>query len=317
MGEAHLSGPRAARPATDQGGDRRRVVRRPEGRHPHESGARSEDARHRVDPGHREGGLVAEQRQQPGEAARKHRLAGARRPGQQQVVGARGGDLERPPGPLLAAHVREVRHLGERLEVVGRRRQRRRVAFAAQVGDGVGEVADADRLDAGERDLRPRFRGTDEVSQPRTAGALRRDERPGHGPQATVQRQLTERGVPFQGRTRELVGRSKQRKRDRQVEAGAFLAQGGRGEIDRDAPHGRPLELGGGDPRADALLRLLAGAVGEPDDRERVDPPLQVCFDLDAARVDADECMRDGASEHVATLDDEPRRRCDEIVPAV
>ena len=66
----------------------------------------------------------------------------------------------------------------------------------------------------------------------------------------------------------------------------------------------RPLELGRRDAAADPLLRLLAGAVGQPDDRERRRAALQVRLDLDAPRVEADERVGDGAGEHVATLGD-------------
>ena len=50
-----------------------------------------------------------ERRQDPRQAPREHRLAGARRAGEQQVVPAGGGELERAPRPLLAAYVGEVR----------------------------------------------------------------------------------------------------------------------------------------------------------------------------------------------------------------
>ena len=44
----------------------------------------------------------------PGQPPREHRLARARRPAEQQVVAAGGGDLERAPRALLAADVGEV-----------------------------------------------------------------------------------------------------------------------------------------------------------------------------------------------------------------
>jgi hypothetical protein len=40
-----------------------------------------------------------------------------------------------------------------------------------------------------------------------------------------------------------------------------------------------------------------------------------VGFDLDAARVETDECMSDCPGEHVATLDDELLRVCARFVP--
>src|SRR5439155_8250626 len=97
---------------------------------------------------------------------------------------------------------------------------------------------------------------------------------------------------------------------DRQVEPRPLLAQIRGREIDGDAAL-RPLELGGGDAAANAMLRLLAGAVGEPDDCEPGHPALQVSFDFDATRVEPDERMRDRACEHVATVGDQSPHVCD------
>ena len=55
---------------------------------------------------------------------------------------------------------------------------------------------------------------------------------------------------------------------------------------------------GGDDAAADAVLRLLAGAVGEPDDREARNARLEVRLDLDLARLEPDERMGDRAREH-------------------
>jgi hypothetical protein len=46
------------------------------------------------------------------------------------------------------------------------------------------------------------------------------------------------------------------------------------------------------------VLRLLAGAVGEADDREPRDARLEVGLDLDASRLEADERVGDRTSEH-------------------
>ena len=52
-------------------------------------------------------------------------------------------------------------------------------------------------------------------------------------------------------------------------------------------------------PLLDAMLRLLAGAVGEPDDRERRQVGAdEVRLDLDAARLEADDGGGEGACEH-------------------
>ena len=50
------------------------------------------------------------------------------------------------------------------------------------------------------------------------------------------------------------------------------------------------------------MLRLLAGAVGEPDDREARNARLEVRFHLDAPRFETDERVGDRASEHTSTV---------------
>ena len=77
-----------------------------------------------------------------GQPAREHRLAGAGRADHQQVVPARGRDLERALGVLLPADVREIGRLRRRLVRVRRGRLGRlgRPAAVKQVGeaDSVG-----------------------------------------------------------------------------------------------------------------------------------------------------------------------------------
>src|SRR5215211_4936660 len=63
------------------------------------------------------------------------------------------------------------------------------------------------------------------------------------------------------------------------------------------------------------MLRLLAGAVGEPDDREAGDAAVEVGLDLDAAGVEADERMRDGPREHLTRLGSPPIHVCAENEP--
>jgi hypothetical protein len=50
------------------------------------------------------------------------------------------------------------------------------------------------------------------------------------------------------------------------------------------------------------MLRLLAGAIGEPDDGETRDAVLEVRLDFDPASIEADEGMGNGAREHRPTL---------------
>jgi hypothetical protein len=52
----------------------------------------------------------------------------------------------------------------------------------------------------------------------------------------------------------------------------------------------------------DAFARLLAGAVGEPYDREAGDAVTDVGLHVHAARLESDESTRDRACKHVSRL---------------
>src|SRR5205085_11151641 len=101
-------------------------------------------------------------------------------------------------------------------------------------------------------------------------------------------------GKPLLG---QLPRRGQDRERDREVEARSDLPELRRREIDRD-PEPWPFELSRRDPAADALLRLLARAVGEADDRERRHRALEVRLDLDPAGLEADEAVGDRSCKH-------------------
>src|SRR5581483_293762 len=136
--------------------------------------------------------------------------------------------------------------------------RRRRGALAAEVGDGLGEVADGHGLDAGEGDLGAALGRTDEPAGTVPARTLVRPARAGHGPPAPVERELADGGVPGERARWQLARSCEHGEGDRQIETRALLAQVGRSEVDGD-PALRPLELRRGDSRSDTLLRLLAG----------------------------------------------------------
>ena len=121
-------------------------------------------------------------------------------------------------------------------------------------------MLDRDGLDSGQGSLRRRFRRAKEPFEPGPPRSLGGDEPTGHGPHATVQRQLSESGVLSQALGRDLVRRREDGESDRQIEAGALFPQARRREVDREPPE-RPLELGARYAAPDALLRLLAGLV--------------------------------------------------------
>ncbi len=279
---------------------------RAKGRDTDEPASRREDAAHGMDARYLERCVVGQERQDPGEPAREHRFSRAGRAGEQDVVPTCRGDLERTARPFLAPNVGEVGNVCKRFEVVSRHRRLRRVAFSAEIGNRLGEMTHADRFDSGESDLGARFGGTDEMREAGATGAFRGDERAGNRPETAVECELADRCVPLERFGRQLVGRCEHGQGDREIEPRPFFAQRRRREVDGDTALGRPLELGGGNAAPHPFLRLLARTVGEADDREGRHTLLQMCFDLDAARIDADERVGDGACEHTVTLGGNP-----------
>ena len=176
-------------------------------------------------------------------------------------------------------------------------------------------MVDRDRLDPRQGDLGTRLRRADEPVEPRAPRALRRHQCPGNRTDPAVERQLAERCDAVERIRRQLLRGSENRQRDRKIEARSLLAQARGREVDGDAAN-RELELGGGDTATHTLLRLLARPVGEPDDRERGRRELQMRLDLDPPWLEADQRVRDGPCEHVATRRRQRvtclRRLCDE-----
>jgi hypothetical protein len=181
----------------------------------------------------------------------------------------------------------------ERVPARGRRRDRARTA-----ADGRSA-----RRPSAARARRGGLGRTEDAVEPGAPGSFRRDQDASDRTDAAVEGELPDGRMLLELRNGDLVRRGEDRERNREVEAGALLLQGGRGEVDRDAvPAARPVELGGDDPALDALLRLLAGAVGQADDGEAGHAAVEVRLDLDTACVQADERMRDCACEHGSTL---------------
>ena len=106
MGEGHLAGADGCAAAEERGvGDR--AVRGPH-RARGDQRAAVEEPGDALDRGHLDRFVEVERREDRGEAAREHRLAGSRRTDEENVVTARGGDLEGPLRRLLPTNVGEV-----------------------------------------------------------------------------------------------------------------------------------------------------------------------------------------------------------------
>ena len=185
----------------------------------------------------------------------------------------------------------------------GRSSPRRYATASAQVPDG-------NRLDPTELRLARRLGRAEDPLETRPARTLGDGECAADRPHAAVERELADGRMLGEPLGRQLPRGRQHRERDREVEAGALLAQAGGREVDRD-PLQRPLELGRADAAADAVLRLGAGPVGEPDDREAGQAAVDVRLHLDAPRLEADEGVGDGAREHSsARYGRDPSRVC-------
>src|SRR6187431_1971514 len=110
-----------ARPSSHDRRGGRAVVRRAEGRNRDQRPARRQESSDRMDPCHLERLLPRQPGQDPRKAAREHRLPGAGRSREKDVVPAGGRDLESAPCALLATHVGEVRPTPVAEVVLGQR----------------------------------------------------------------------------------------------------------------------------------------------------------------------------------------------------
>jgi hypothetical protein len=76
--------------------------------------------------------------------------------------------------------------------------------------------------------------------------------------------------------------------RDRQVEAGALLAERSRREVHDDATEG-PFQAGALDRRSDPIARVLHARAGQPGHGERRESATHVRLDGDEMAADADD----------------------------
>jgi nitroreductase len=299
VSEARLARTRPRAATHDRSGGSR-VVRRAKGRAVEQGPACREQAGDRVDPRDLERFLERQRRQDPRQAPGQHRLARPGRASEEEVVPPGSRELERPAGALLTADVREIRVASVRAWLHGFDYRRRECA--TEIRAGFRQMTHRDGFDPCEHSLCGGIRGADQPRHPGALRRLRRDERTRDRPHAAVQGKLSERRVLCESFGRNLARRSQHGERDREVEPRPLLAQARRREIHR-YPSKRPLELGARDAASNALLRLLASLVGQTDDGESRNTPLQVGFHLDRAGLQTDESMREGAREHKTKLE--------------
>jgi len=255
-----------------------------------------EQACDRMDPRYLECLGRREQREDPGQPPPEHRLAGAGRTGQEEVVTTCRGELEGSPGPFLPADVGEIGWL--RLERLVGLLDRGRLQLAPQIGDRLAEMSDRHRLHTRKLGFGRRLGRTEDQVEAEAARTLGNGECTAHRPNASVQSELANRGMLRKALRRHLSRGRQHRQGDREVEARSFLAQARRSEVDRDPTVEWPLQRARRDSAPNPMFRLLAGTVGQADDREPRHAALEVRLDLHPPRLETDESVGDGAREH-------------------
>jgi hypothetical protein len=295
VGQGHLAGS-GDLAAADQARDGDGVVRGSERPDPDQPGVRAEQAGGGEHLGDLERLVLLERREQAGEASGQHRLAGARRAGEEQVVGAGGGDLEGAAGLPLAADVGEV--LDRRVGGAGRGAGAAEVGPAGQPlpdlpeGGGAGDPQVGDQRRLGQVGL-----GDDQEPGARPAGGQGGREHALDRADVAAEAELADGPQAVEGGRRHRPGRGQQPDGDGQVEPGALLGQVGRWEGHGDAPVG-PLVAGVAERGPQPVARLQDGGAAEPDHGHGGQAPPDVDLDPDRVCGEADQCGRGQPGQH-------------------
>ena len=252
-------------------------------------GAARDQPRHRMDHRGLEQLGGRQRRQDAGQALRQHRLAGPGRTTEQQVVSARGGDLERPLRLVLPAHVPQVRNLGAVEHRPGLR-----------LGQHLCTAKVVDQPDQRARRQHPspagpgRFRSAGlraDETQVHRAGRDGGGQGSGDGRDRAVQRQLTDGRPAVQGVRRDHAHGRHHGEGDRQVVVAAFLGQVRRRQV-HDDPLARHRQAQTGEGATHPLAAFGDRLVAETDHDHHGLAAGQLDFDIHAPGLDA--LKRDG-----------------------
>ncbi len=180
-------------------------------------------------------------------------------------MATRGGDLDGPAAESLAPHIGQVRRSGDAAGAPAGRR-----------AAGPGRLATEDGHQIGQRGRTADLRAPDQGGLPDVAERHHEAERTcsiGQGDHAAdvaqraVEPEFATEGHALGAARAQLAGRHEQPHRDREVEAGAALADTGGRQIDGHPPQG-PRETAREHGGAHPVPRLTHGGIGEPDDGE-------------------------------------------------
>ena len=299
VGKRDLAGTRDGS-AADERDVRHGVVRRAKGPLGQEADARRQGAGYGMNRRALERLVERERRQDARQPPRQHRLAGAGRAAEQQVVSAGRGDLERPAGEELAADVREitVTDPGARRRARGDSRRDPGCRRIVQRVDGIGKCAHQAQVQAGNDGRFGRVLGRHQQAlQPEPPG---RDGDRQHAPDAidpAIERQLADDERVVDRRPCQGARGHEQAERDRQVERRPGLADVGGRQVHGDAML-REVEAAIADGGPDAVAALAHGGVGQSDHREVRQPEGDVDLDVDGVGVHAEHRRAAQGGEH-------------------
>ena len=260
-------------------------------------------ARDRMHPRDLERLAVGERSEDPGQASREHRLAGARRSGQKQVMPSRRRDLGGAARHELAAQIREVGRGRRRGGLGVRPRQRRDRASPEEMRRGVREVRHGDDPDPVDRGgLAGARRGQHDLGEPGVPGGESEAQRSANRPDLAAEPELSDDDAAAGG---SLTSERGEAQGDRQIERGAGFSKVRRGQVDRDRPRWKreARVLQGG---ADALSRFADSGVGESDDREAGETARGVDLDVEHTGFEAESRGGVDPGEHATSSG--PRR---------
>jgi hypothetical protein len=255
-----------------------------------------EQTRHRMQLRGLERLVVREARQDRGQAPREHRLAGPRRPDQQEVVTPRRGDLERATRLLLSTHLGEVDARRRRFRC--RRVDVGRVPGAPEEPDDLGErrgrhhaqpldLRGLGRVGRGDHDARELVPGRGDRNGDHARG----------GQDLALERQLAEERNAGERANRDLRGGREHGDGDREVQPGPVLAEVPGRQVHHHAPQ-RPLAAGVLHGGPDPFSGILHGRAGHPGDRERREPAPDEGLDRDRPPADPEHRDTDDPSVH-------------------
>ena len=285
VSERDLAGDRASAPA-DEPGRRNPVMGGAKRRRPDEARAGGKNPGDGVDARDLDRLGARKWREDPGQPPGEHRLAGAGRPRQEQMVASGRGDLGRAAGDELPAEVAEIGGgiVAAHALAEGEGRDR---PGPEDVLDGGGQVGDGNDLDALDgRGLERARGGQHDLLEAGVAGRERQTQRAPHGANLSTQAELADEDAAGRAR-RARPAEPQQAEGHRKVERRAAFPEVGRGEVDGDGPRrDREARVAQGGP--DAIARLAHSGVGEADDGESRQAVGRVDLDVEHARLDAE-----------------------------